>query len=135
MQSKTFVEFKFKDIKTVHHQVFAEFSDQDVESFVDSDLFQKIASTVFVEEKPNGLDSRLTCNVENIDGFHFKQLEGDFDYLKRWYHNPYRKANTRHGSFIMLYLTEQGYVWKLNSNFFSKLLWISDDINELFDFG
>ena len=125
-------EFRYDNIRTVHKTPFHSFEDVNAPEFMDSQLYAVLARTEFLDTNTG---KTLTCNIENHFGPVFLNLKGDYEYLLNWYHNPHRKANTRHGSYIMLYLTESGYVWKLSEAFFTKILSIPDNITDLFDFG
>lgn len=123
--------FNYDTPKTVHRTPYSSFEDASAPEFVDSQLYALLASSEFVD----GSGKTITCNISDHAGPVFLNLKGDYEYLLNWYHNPHRKSNTRHGSYIMLYLTEDGYVWKLNEAFFNKLLTIPDNITDLFSFG
>ncbi len=128
-------EFRYENPKKIHVVPFAAFEDADAPEFVDSNIYKKLAATRYIRVDGDNIVRVDTCNVGNHSGPVFLALRGDYEYLLNWYHNPHRKANTRHGNYIMLYLTENGYQWKLSESFVSKLLTIPDDITDLFDFG
>ncbi len=124
--------FAYENTKTVHKVPFSAYRDAGNFEFVDSHLYQELLGTIY-ENTTTG--QVLDCRVDNHKGPVFINLKGDYDYLTRWYHNPYRKSDTRHGSYIMLYAAEEGFVWKLSDAFFTKILSIPDNITDLFDFG
>lgn len=130
------ITFYYSDPSEAHRNAYREFKDADAPDFVDSQLFKDLSVTEFVQlnEEWDEVIGKKTCNLD-ANGQVFQLLEADYNYLIRWFHNEHRKANTRHGTYIMLYLTENGYAWKLSDWFFTRLLTIPDNLNDLFDFG
>lgn len=124
--------FEYNNPKVVHHVPFLRFTDAGNKEFVDSDLYAYLKQITFHDTSTGRTD---TCNVDNHNGLVFYNMKGDYDYLTRWYHNPFKGANTRHGSYIMLYWIETDYYWKLSQSFFTKIMTIPDNISDLFDFG
>lgn len=126
--------FEFPSAKLVHHTPFLRFTDAGNANFVDSNLYSALNRTPLFDMSTGRTD---ICDVTNHGGLRFQKLKGDYDYLTRWYHNPHKGANTRHGSYIMLYWidNEADYFWKLSQSLFTKVLTFSDDLTELFDFG
>lgn len=127
-------EFRYTSAKTAHHQAFAPFVDQAAPEFEHSDLFRKLIDTKYIRVDDNG-NNLESAELNTAYGHYlFNILRGDYDYLVRWYHNEHRKSNTRHGTYIMLYDSPDGYQWKLGEWFFTRILtgW---DLTELFDFG
>lgn len=127
--------YSYDRLKQVHKTPFARFEDAGTYEFVDSKLYALLKQTDFKRVDSAGNIESMRCHVDNLEGLHFKQLKADYDYLWRWYHNPHRKSDTRHGYYIMLYCIDGIYQWKLSKDFFTKILTIPDNLGELFDFG
>ncbi|MNU91474.1 hypothetical protein D3C71_813610 [compost metagenome] len=132
------ITFYYEDTKTVHKVPYMDFLDASAPDFKDSALYRALTNTEFVQlgEYQNNpvVVSKHKCSMDPSSQA-FQLIEADYNYLLNWWHNPHRKANTRHGTYIMLYLTNQGYVWKLSDWFFTRILTIPDNLNDLFDFG
>lgn len=126
-------ELRYESAATIHKIPLAALEDQDAPEFIDSNLYKKLASTTFtrVDLDGNPIESK---QLDLDKGSIFTNLKDDYEYLMKWYHNPYRKANTRHGWYIMLYDIDGTYTWKVNDWFVNKLLNSQDIVDELFEF-
>jgi len=125
----------YENPKTIHRVPFIDYTDQNQSEFSKSTIYKMIAETRFVRIENGETISSLTCDIHNHNGPVYWNLKGDYDYLHKWYHNPYRKSNGRHGSYMMLDPTEEGgQVWRLNKAFVLQILSIPDNISDLFEY-
>lgn len=128
------MNFDYESARTIHRDPFAPFLDQHVPDFDVSMLALAIRNTTFRKVDMSG-NVLSTHTVPLVPGSStFVALESDYIYLMNWYYNEHRKANTRHGYYIMLYLIGDTYQWKLNDWFVDKLLgWSTSGFDDLFD--